>query len=178
MTVSPPKYFINCPPECSLHPDKIGQPVANALLAFKESGFGVTRFRREAGALLGRELVASSVSRHLLHYRESDPRTDPVVTPDNTKRATDLEILDEIIVAGFRNSKSWKPTIKDTLDAMKLKSQMTGNSAFQDMLDAMDSALDLADDMDAAPEAPEALGTADEAAEEEEPLPEPLIGSD
>lgn len=167
---TPRKLVVACPPECSLHPDKIGEAASRALLAAREKGLGAVLFAREAEGLLGRRVPTSNVSRHLKHYREPAPEDIPDVEPG--KPVGDLALLDAIIAAGARNSKAWKPTIKDTLDAMKLKMQLTGNSAFEDMLSMMDSALDLADEV---PEAREALGTADEVPAEEE-LPEPLVG--
>ena len=52
------------------------------------------------------------------------------------------------------------------------------SSAFEDMLAMMDAALDLPEEDEKAAEAFEALGLPDEQAEEEEDLPEPLVGPD
>lgn len=125
---------------------------------------------RRAQELLGRKINMSTMQRHLLHYKEA---ADPDAPEDEGPRPTDLAILDGIIVAGYRNAKSWRPSIKDTLDAMKLKVQMTGQSAFEDMITAMNEAMDLPDDPDEdepepAPENPEA-NAAEGEREPEEP---------
>ena len=89
------------------------------------------------------------------------------------KKPTDVEILDSIITQGFRNSKNWKPTIRDTLEAMKLKTSMTGNSAFDDLI----TLFDVDDDEDeVAPESVDALLSEEERPDEasvdlEAPLP-------
>ncbi|HSE46752.1 MAG TPA: hypothetical protein VLA89_15630 [Gemmatimonadales bacterium] len=164
MPAEPSKYEIACHPDCNLNPEKIGQDAANAILTFFESGMTGRALARKAGALIGREIPSTSMQRHLKHYkplREEDPEPE-----EAQKRASDVEILDEIITAGYRNSKNWKPSIKDTLDAMKLKQAMTGGSAFEDFMGALNAALDLPpEDDEEAPEAPEALGTPDEVPE-------------
>jgi hypothetical protein len=129
-------------------------------------------FGRRAGELLGHPVSASSVARHLRHYREADTGESSPSKP--SKAAGDLDILNEIIKKGFENSGSWKPTIKDTMEAMKLKASLTGHSVFQDMIDAMDRALDLEDEDEEeqeAPENPAALGELEELAPEEQETP-------
>lgn len=166
---------IQCPPTCSLHPDKIGADQAAALLLLRENGAGSQVFPREAAKILGRRLSGGTVSRHLQHYKEAEDPDSGGATP--SKVVADLEILNEIIARGFQNSKAWKPTIKDTMEAMKLKMQMTGNSAFDDMLAAMEAGLSLnegVEDSDEVPEAPEALMDEVERAAEEEIPPEPV----
>lgn len=152
---------IACPPECSLHPDKIGEDQAQALLSIRASGVGIRRFMTQGATVLGREIAFATAQRHVKHYREAY-KEDEIAEAPPEKKVGDLEILDAIIAAGARNSKNWKPSIKDTLDAMKLKLQITGNSAFEDMLAAMEAGLDLADGVDELPENPAALGTPDE----------------
>lgn len=163
MGAAPPKadLVIACPAECSLHPDKIGQAQAEALMSIRASGAGIRKFMTQGATIVGRELAFATVQRHVKHYRLAVPEDEIVDAPPD-KKVGDLEILDAIIAAGARNSRSWKPTIKDTLDAMKLKMQITGNSAFEDMLAAMEAGLDLADGIEEAPENPAALGTPDE----------------
>lgn len=168
------KLAYNCDPRCSLRAEVIGNHNAAVLKTMRENGAGWGTMLRRAEELMPQRkpLAKSVMQRHLKHYVE-------VVNPDapaepEGPRPTDLAILDGIILSGFRNSRNWKPTIRDTLDAMKLKVQMTGQSAFEDMLAAMDAAFDLPDDEN---EAPEAQKSSDEAAQEaEEPLDPPLEG--
>lgn len=159
------KLVAACPDNCSFHEDKIGKDVAEALLSLRQEGYGGPRFTAAASRLLGRKVPATNVQRHLKHYREVDENPPEIV--EDGRKIGDLEILDTIIASGARNSRNWKPTIKDTLDAMKLKLQITGNSAFEDMLAAMEAGLDLAeggeDEDEEPPENPAALGTPDEA---------------
>jgi hypothetical protein len=149
-----------CPDACSFHPDKIGDEATAILRAMREEGAGSPKMAKRAEELLGRPVPPTSMGRHVKHYRELAPdEPDPVAAGP---RPSDVVILDAIIGAGFKFSARWRPTIKDTLDAIKLKSALTGQSAFEDMLRAMEAGLDLADgDLDE-PENPEALGLADE----------------
>ena len=139
-----PKLVANCPDACSLHPDKIGRAATEALLAVRANGAGRSVLISRATELLGRPVASGTMQRHIDHMRELADDAPDVSGP----RPTDLQILDGIIVAGFRNSRNWKPTIKDTLDAMKLKTAMTGQSAFEDMLNALEAGLGMAEDGD------------------------------
>lgn len=156
------KLVVVCPEQCSLRPDKIGDHVTNVLIAMRENGGGSPAMSRRATELLKRRVPPTNMQRHLAHFKELAD-DDPIKA--GGPRPTDLHILDSIIVAGFRNSRNWKPSIKDTLDAMKLKTQMTGQSAFEDMLTAMDAALDFAEDEEASLENPEAVSSPDERTE-------------
>jgi len=163
-----PKLSINCPSLCSFHPDKIGEEKADVLKALREGGAGVNIFTRHATEVLGRSVNETSSKRHFKHYREAVPE-DEIQESEPGKVAGDLEILNDIIAAGHRNHRSWKPSIKDTLDAMRLKVQLTGNSAWEDMLAAMEAGLDMAEDEDGEEteetENPEALLSPDERGE-------------
>ena len=168
------KLAYNCPPLCSLRVEVIGAHNGAVLKGMRENGAGADVMTRRAMELMPNRGVIhkSAMLRHIKHYVEV---VDDSQVPDaDGPRPSDLAILDGIIIQGFRNSRNWKPTIRDTLDAMKLKVQMTGQSAFEDMLAAMDAAFELPEDED---EAPEAVKSADEAAQEaEEPLDPPLEG--
>ena len=116
VATSPRKYINECHALCNLHPDKIGAEKAELLLELKEAGHGRNVFTRKASAILGTQLVSSSVGRHLAdHYKliENEPPPDP------REKVPHMEILETIIQRGFQNSKNWKPGIKDTLDAIK-----------------------------------------------------------
>lgn len=168
MTKAKAKYVQKCPRECSLHPDKMEPGQAELLLMLRDGGAGVSIWGRKASEILGRELVRATVIRHLRHYKEVD---ETPVERNTGPRPSDVEILDELIVAGWRNSRNWKPSIRDTLEAMKLKASMTGNSAFQNMLDAMESGMRMAEGSEEdgpMPENPEALAAEDEREPEEE----------
>lgn len=171
MTATPHKLVAVCPPRCAV--DEAGPEIGAVVIEMRERGAGAPLIHRRISEL-GFKALQGSVSTHIgKHLKESEDAPAAALPENKGKRATDLEILDEIIVSGFRNSKNWKPTIKDTLDAMKLKAQLTGSSAFEDMLAMMDSALDLAEEP--AIESPDALGLPDELPEEED-LAEPLVG--
>jgi hypothetical protein len=158
----PSKLGINCPDACSLHPSKIGWKNANALKATRERGAGVIVMARRGEELLGRSIANTSMSRHLKHYVvQTEAEHEEEVNPG--PKPSDVDILDGIINAGFRNSKNWKPTIRDTLEAMKLKTQMTGNSAFDDLIKLFD--VD-DDDEEAAPESPQAVFSPEELPDE------------
>ena len=156
MAPLPPKRKLatNCHPLCSLREEVIGADAALFLKDARENGMGIVRFQRAAEEKLGRSLNTESIRRHLKHYRE----IDEFAPADGGEKPSDIAILDSIVAAGYRNSRNWKPTIRDTLDAMKLKAQMTGQSAFEDMLAAMDEAL-------TQNEAPEAVASEEERAQ-------------
>ena len=137
------KLAYNCPPGCSLSPSKTGQRIANIVMEMRLQGAGRMPIKARMEGLLDRRIGHSTVASHLNHFVElSDEPPMPLDAP----RPNDIAILDAIIGSGFRNSRNWKPTIRDTLDAMKLKAQMTGQSAFEDMLAAMDAAMELPED--------------------------------
>jgi hypothetical protein len=165
------KLLANCPKNCSLRPDLIGAGPTEFIITLRENGAGYQRLSREAAPIVGHPINPTTMQRHLAHLRELE-------TPQETEDALagpklgDLELLDLIIQRAAANSKAWKPSHRDMLDAIKLKHSLTGNSAFQDMLDAMNAGLDLSDDEEDGIEAPEAVLAPEE---REEPLPEPLL---
>jgi hypothetical protein len=152
------KLIAVCEPLCSLEVGVIGPAISAVVIEMRERGAGAVLIHRRATEL-GYTGSVTSMQRHLKHLRPAADDLTPELPPG--QKASDLEILDAIVTAGYRNAKSWKPTIKDTMDAMRLKMQMTGNSAFQDMLDAMERGLQMAE----APEAPEAVAGEDEVAQ-------------
>jgi len=162
--------IIACPALCTFHPKKIGDSAAESLKLARESGAGVNVFMRKAAVILGHPVTNASVSRHFHHYREAINSAPLFQTMD--QKLGDLEILDLVIQRGASNSLSWKPTIKDTIEAMKLKMQMTGNSAFDDLIDLFDGTE--ADDL--IPEDPSAVLSEDELpSEDAEDLEDPLV---
>jgi len=168
-----PKLGINCPTNCTFHPNKIGWQAAEALAAARARGAGSNVWKRAAEEVVGRSISDGVVSRHLYgkvqHYLKPAEPVDETVEP--VKKPSDVEILDSIIGAGFRNSKNWKPTIRDTLEAMKLKTSMTGNSAFDDLI----ALFDVNDDDEEAPEAVEAVLSEEERPDEgDSELEEPV----
>lgn len=162
----PSKLAIVCPEQCSLHPEKIGEDKANLLRRLRETGAGQTIFMREGAVILGQPIAGGTAQRHLKHYKPVDgtPAAElPVADPE---KASNLQILERIIQRGFANSHNWKPTIKDTLDAMRLHVQITGNTGDDELLKLFDQALE--------PEAenPEAVAAPEE---REEALPPPAL---
>jgi hypothetical protein len=170
---SPNKLVAVCEPLCSLSEEAVGPAISAVVIEMRERGAGAPTIHRRI-AELGYKGHQNSVTRHLKHLRPAEE--DPTTQVPAGQKVGDLEILDSIIAAGFRNSKNWKPSIKDTLDAMKLKAQMTGNSAFQDLIDLFDGAEVDEEDDEVAPEAVEALLSEDERPDEsDEDLAEPLL---
>lgn len=155
------RFAYNCPPGCSLRPEKTGNRIGNIILEMRSNGAGRMPIKARLEGLLERRIGQTTVQTHLTHIVEVNP--EPELAPDAPK-AGDLEILEAIIQSGFRNSRNWKPGIRDTLDAIKLKASLTGQSAFEDMLKAMDEAIGLPDEEI---EAEEAI-----LAEEERPVDE------
>jgi len=174
MATRPPSA-INCSTACQFHPDSIGQDKADQLKSWWEAGDSARVLGRKATALLGRNVDHSVFFKHANnHYRELVQEPEP----ESGDKVGDLQMLDGIIQAAARNSKNWKPTIRDALEAMKLKLQITGNSAFDDMLAAMEGGLSLADGIeeDIVEESVEAVLSPDERpTEDAEDLEEPAI---
>lgn len=171
MSQTPRKFALSCPDNCSLRPAVVGARLTNALLEMREHGAGGRTMTQRATEILGRPVPSSNMQRHITHFVETKGDQESVPTGP---KPSDLAILDAIIVSGFQNSKSWKPTIRDTLEAMKLKIQMTGNSAFDDLIALFD--VDSPDDPDF--EDPQAILSPGEIEEDvsepDEPLGEPL----
>lgn len=158
-----PRLVAVCEPQCSLDEAVVGQAISAVVIDMRMAGTGAPSIHKRI-AELGYGGHVNSVSRHLKHLRPEEDTAQPVI-PEGGK-AGDVEILDGIIQAGYRNSKNWKPTIKDTLDAMKLKAQMTGNSAFDDLINLFDGADDPDEDEEDG-ETVEAVLSPDERPEED-----------
>jgi hypothetical protein len=163
------KYVLACPPNCTLRPDAIGEGLTQTLMLIRANGAGAPTFARRATELLGRPIPTGMATRHFKHFKEVDEGPGGIVDP--AKKLADLEILDLVIQRGAANSQNWKPSIKDTIEAMKLKMQMTGNSAFDDLIKLFDGA----DADELLEENPRALGDEVEVPEEEPELPEPVL---
>ena len=103
MTQPQLKLVINCPPLCSFHPDKIGEEKAEILRALRETGAGSHVWTRHAIEVLGFEFNESNSKRHFKHYRQ-EAEDSPHVTG---AKVPHVQILEEIIQAGFRNSKQF-----------------------------------------------------------------------
>lgn len=175
MAEKPSKYLVTCPPRCGLNPQRVGPAVTAALVAMRENGAGVVVMSRRAGEMLGmeRSYPTSSMQSHLKHFREVETIAREQQMP--ATKLGDLEILDLVIQRGAANSVNWKPTIKDTIEAMKLKIQMTGNSAFDDLIalfDGVDASTALGEDISEVEEAPEAVLSPEE---REDVLEEPFL---
>lgn len=153
-----------------MHPDKIGEGLSSILLLMRENGAGSPTMARRAAEFLKHPVPSTNMQRHVKHYKEPEDRPGGIIDP--SKKLMDLEILDLVIQRGAQNSANWKPTIKDTIEAMKLKMQMTGNSAFDDLISLFDGA-----DADAAIDEAEAamLAPEERASEDAEELEAPLL---
>lgn len=176
MPPTPPKldqkrYSIACPDLCQLHPDKIGQEKAEALLALKENGYGIARFGRGSLAVLGYEVPERSLQRHLKHYVEL--AGTPFEEPEG-RRASDVEILDAVIQSAWKNRAHWKPSLRDMLEAMAKKHAITGGSEASDLMQLFDVAE--IEEEEPIPESDEALlSEAERPTEDSEDLAAPLI---
>ena len=164
------KLVAICPDQCSLREEVIGGPATALIIAMRENGAGQPTVKVRLEEHLGRKVPGSSLYRHIGHLKEVTETVGGPLMPD--KKLADLDILDLVIQRGAANSNNWKPTIKDTIEAMKLKMQMTGNSAFDDLL----AMLDGPDAIEAMGENQDSLLAPDERPiEVEEDLPEPLL---
>ena len=162
--VSGAKLKAFCPVSCSLNENRIGAEAAEQLADLRAKGYGRARFGRVANNITGKMLGTETIQNHFKHYHEAAPPEESDGA-QNDEKVGDLAILESIIAAGYRNSKNWRPSIKDTMEAMKLKMQLTGNSAFEDMLEAMALAGDFEEE-EVMPENPDALGSDSERAQE------------
>lgn len=169
-TQTPRKLVAACPDNCSLRESVVGAGPAALMLQLRQNGAGGPSMAKRMTDVLNRPINASTMARHVRHYREVDEAPGGVVDP--AKKLGDLEILDLVIQRGAANSANWKPSIKDTIEAMKLKLQMTGNSAFEDLIALFDGA---EAEEDGPEEAPEAVFSEDEAPEDKDALSEPLL---
>lgn len=153
-------YYPSCTNQrCSLHVEKIGDKKSQAIADAYE-GVRDAAFLAAVDRIVGEHIPTSNVRRHAeKHLHLVVEAQEPT-----GEKVGDIEILDTIIKKGFQHSASWRPTIKDTMDAMAMKLKLGGENPFQDMLDMMDSALDLADET----EARDAHGLPDELGDPEE----------
>lgn len=143
-TATPAKYYIDCEAQCSLHPDRIGSERADALeLIYQTTQHNTMEFARQASVLLGRTVSRSAANRHRDHYKELADENEAISDGSAVK---DLVFLDAVIRKSFQNQKNWKPTLKDALDAMKLRVQITGGSSTDELMALFDGADDLDDE--------------------------------
>lgn len=135
------KLEILCPPECSLHPDKIGEDKAHLLMLVRASGVGLPTWQKRGAEILGRPISNGTAGRHSKHYRDPEDEARKAVD-DPERKASDVEILDSVIQAAWRNRANWKPTLRDMLEAMAKKHSITGGSEASDLMSLFDAPLD------------------------------------
>jgi hypothetical protein len=167
--VKPQRYaVIGCSTLCSFSADKLGDNFLTVHGWFEE-GVSVRGIVIKAEDELGISVSQTSAFRHhKRHLRAVFDGETPSEVDVRTKRtASDLDVLEGIISAGWRNSGNWKPTIQDTLKAMDMKLRLTKGSVFEDFFTDIDAALleDEAPAVPAAPENPEAVAEAPESVE-------------
>lgn len=162
----PTKYaVIGCTPQCTLGSEHLGDHFLTVHGWF-EQAIPIRQLVARAKADLGVEISNTATYRHLSrHLREIQPEAESPIDIAGAKRGrgSDLDVLEEIIAAGWRNSGNWKPTIQDTLKAMDMKLRLTKGSVFDDLFATIDAAVE---EDDLPPENPEAA---------EDP-PEPVEG--
>ncbi len=130
----------NCSRRCSFWPDRLGDK-ADAVHAVFESG----RTGRETATALSAIGITTNQTSVWRHSQHLSPAEDAEDSPTGDVPATKtMDFLDAVIAASFRNRKHWKPSIKDGLDALKLRNELNGGSdnPMAEMLRAMGEALD------------------------------------
>jgi hypothetical protein len=158
------KVVIGCPTVCSLSPHRIGETAAEQLRLVRQAGYGAVVFERRTKEILGWAPSRNAISRHLRHYREELDETQK----GPAERVADLEFLQGVIDQAYKNRGSWRPTLRDALEAMKLKHTMTGGSEMADLLAIFEKAAESrirltgAGARERAPEADEAVYSAEE----------------
>lgn len=132
------KVLVGCTEKCSVHADNIGADNAEFLMSLLEAGHGNPRARKDLEAR-GVSISGGSMGRHIANHVRDLEKTEPVEDALGGSVPT-VELLDSIIVSGYRNRRNWKPTIQDVMKAMEMKLRVTGASAFEDFFDAIDNA--------------------------------------
>jgi hypothetical protein len=170
-----PSYTPNCGRRCNFSPAKIGQDKADAMAAAYEGpGSNLAEFTRKVTDILGYEPASTTLRRHAKEdYREvvAAPEAGAQDATAPPAKVNTMDVLDTIIAAGFKNSRHWKPTIKDTMDAMAMKQRLGGDDPFKDMFAMLDAWQDGFDSPEAreAHEARVALGLPPEDGYEDDP---------
>lgn len=168
----PPRVYavVGCTPACGLSVERLGPENARTVHKWFEARVATNRIITRASAELGIKLTNGAVGRHLsghLRVEEELTAVEPGEKPEGGKSASDLEVLEGIITAGWKNSGNWRPSIQDTLKAMDMKYKLTQGSVFDEFFDAISGAqMDDEEAGDSAPENPAAL----------DDLPEPFSG--
>lgn len=138
-------WIAYCAPQCQLRSEVIGEEASDAIAAAYEGPGGNLRiYNEKINAILGRDVDYFAARRHAQnHMRELEPENGPgSVSAGPQVAMSDKAMLDMIIVAAQQNSRRWRPTIRDALDALKLKQSMGGDdSQYDPMLDAIELAI-------------------------------------
>lgn len=168
--------LIGCTPLCGLSADKLGPENARIVHSWFELPLSVPKVILRAQEELGVKLTGGGASRHFKNHLRLQEETRAVDPNRKGGTASDLEVLEGVIEAAWRNSGSWRPTIQDALKAMDMKYKLTQGSVFEDFFAAIsDAQMDEDDGETQAPENPEAVSDL-----VEDPLgdslPEPFSG--
>lgn len=153
--VKPQRYaVVGCSTLCTFSADKLGDHFLTVHGWFEE-GVSVRGIVIKAEDELGLTVSQTSAFRHYKKHLRAvmDERSPSEVDVFTKRTASDLDVLEGIINAGWRNSGNWKPTIQDTLKAMDMKLRLTKGSVFEEFFADIDSAL--LDEVEAPPAAPE-----------------------
>lgn len=89
-----------------------------------------------AAAAEGVKIALQTLSLHRRHISVHGS----AVAEDAVAKASNIEILEEIIQKGFANRKNWKPTISDTMKALDMHFRLTQGNPFDELLDTLASA--------------------------------------
>lgn len=97
-----------------------------------------TSFRKiqAAAAAEGVKIALQTLSLHRRHISVHEP----VDAETAAAKASNIEILEEIIQKGFANRKNWKPTISDTMKALDMHFRLTQGNPFDELLDTLAAA--------------------------------------
>ena len=131
----------DCHPNCSFYPDKLGTQ-ADAVHRIFEAG-GTQRHIAEVLAGIGITTTQASVGRHRQHLTVTDP--DDIDEPGTpTKTIPTMDFVDAVISSSFRARKNWRPSIRDGLDALKLRIELNGGAEgpMAALMEALASAAD------------------------------------
>lgn len=117
-----------CTRSCSLHHDNIS--FSSEALEWYNEGKPLA-FMTAESEKLGRKLSPAALSRHRQHLDEVDE--DDLLNESSDGHVDHLEVLQKIITAGAKRSKSWRVGPAETMKAMELYYRLTEGSAMESL---------------------------------------------
>lgn len=157
--MTPVKYeLVNCSRKCTLNPDRLPAGVGELVHRWLEEGANRETIMARAKEL-GVKLTGGSIGRHKQNHLvpAADPHSPLQDGDDDTRRYSEIEVIDAIIQRGARQVQrsTANVTTEQLLAAINLKHKLTEGSVFDALFDALtgENDEDLSD-----LEAPEAVG--------------------